>query len=136
MINNISYVRIKTQFVYKIFLLIFFFFEFISTSFSQTDTRNTQTKQFFSKIDYNKIQVKNYPEQAKTNNIEGTIRVMFSIDSLCRLSKIKLLDSLGYGCENSAIDNVKFLVDEYKRKMKNKCNPIDSIIVPIRFRMY
>ncbi|WP_374165597.1 TonB family protein [Arcticibacter sp. MXS-1] len=44
-----------------------------------------------------------YPAKAIKNNIEGTVRVAFTVEKDGSTSNFSVLDSIGYGCEEEAI---------------------------------
>lgn len=44
-----------------------------------------------------------YPEQALANEVEGTVTIKFTIDLNGQISNFKVLNSLGYGCDDEAI---------------------------------
>jgi TonB family protein len=44
-----------------------------------------------------------YPKAAKENNISGEVRLQFTVNQSGELSDIKVLQSLGYGCDTEAI---------------------------------
>ncbi|MHB1686654.1 MAG: energy transducer TonB [Ignavibacteriaceae bacterium] len=49
-----------------------------------------------------------YPPAAAANNIHGTVYVLVFIDELGVVRKISLLKGLGYGCDQAAINAVKW----------------------------
>ena len=44
-----------------------------------------------------------YPEEAKLQMISGTLRLYYQLDDTGNFNNIKVIDSLGYGCEEEAI---------------------------------
>ncbi len=44
-----------------------------------------------------------YPKQALANQVEGTVRIRFTVDDNGNLSNFKVISSLGYGCDEEAI---------------------------------
>lgn len=50
-----------------------------------------------------------YPEEAKRNNIEGQVRLKFGISYKGEVTEVKVLNSLGYGCDEEATRIVKLL---------------------------
>ena len=44
-----------------------------------------------------------YPEQALKNEVEGRVTIQFTVDDKGRLSNFKVLNSLGFGCDDEAI---------------------------------
>lgn len=51
----------------------------------------------------------NYPAEAKENNIEGQVRLKYGISYKGEVTEVKVLNSLGYGCDEEAIRIVKLL---------------------------
>jgi protein TonB len=43
-----------------------------------------------------------YPRQASQSNIEGTVYVNFVVDSHGKISEVKILKGIGYGCDEEA----------------------------------
>lgn len=52
-----------------------------------------------------------YPEQARQNNIEGTVLVMFVISAKGEMASLRLQKKLGYGCDEEAIRIAKLLTE-------------------------
>lgn len=50
-----------------------------------------------------------YPEEAKENNITGQVRLKYGINYKGDVTEVKVLNSLGYGCDEEAIRIVKLL---------------------------
>jgi TonB family protein len=50
-----------------------------------------------------------YPEEAITNNIQGTVSVDFDIDIFGKVVTAKIKHGLGYGCDEEAIRLIKLL---------------------------
>ncbi len=48
-----------------------------------------------------------YPRQASQNNIEGTVYAQFVVDSHGKISDVKILKGIGYGCDEEAERVVK-----------------------------
>jgi TonB family protein len=44
-----------------------------------------------------------YPEQALKNEVEGRVTIQFTVDNNGNLSNFKVINSLGYGCDDEAI---------------------------------
>jgi len=44
-----------------------------------------------------------YPEKAKLENVIGTLRLLYQLDSTSNIRSIEIIDSLGFGCEEEAI---------------------------------
>lgn len=50
-----------------------------------------------------------YPQEAFDKHIEGTIHAKYDINNRGKVSKIKLYNSIGYGCDEEAIRVIKLL---------------------------
>lgn len=50
-----------------------------------------------------------YPEEAKKNNIKGTVYVMFTVKANGETDNFKIRQGLGYGCDEEAIRVIKKL---------------------------
>lgn len=50
-----------------------------------------------------------YPEEAKKNKINGQVRLKYAINYKGDVTEVKVLNSLGYGCDEEAIRIVKLL---------------------------
>jgi protein TonB len=50
-----------------------------------------------------------YPQDAFDKHIEGTIHAKYDINNRGKVTKIKLYNSLGYGCDEEAIRVIKLL---------------------------
>jgi TonB family protein len=55
--------------------------------------------------------LKQYPEEARKNNVTGRVSVTFVIETDGSLNDIKVTKSLGYGCDEEAIRVIKSLPD-------------------------
>lgn len=77
----------------------------------------TALKQFITK----QLQ---YPKAALEHKIEGTVYLTYSIDYLGKVVEVKVISSLGYGCDEEAIRLVKLLTFKVPktRKLKIKFN--------------
>ncbi len=50
-----------------------------------------------------------YPDSAINNNIQGKVYIEFVVETTGKLSNIKVLKGIGYGCDQAAIHAVKNL---------------------------
>jgi len=50
-----------------------------------------------------------YPQAALNEKIEGAVEAAYDVDGLGRISNIKILKSLGHGCDNEVIRLIKLL---------------------------
>jgi len=54
-------------------------------------------------------QNKKYPKEALENKVEGTVYIKYSIDHKGKVIDVKVIKSLGHGCDEEAIRVVKLL---------------------------
>lgn len=62
-----------------------------------------------------------YPKEAVENKIEGTVVLKYAIDHLGKVSDIKVIKSLGYGCDEEAkrvIGLLQFEIPKEPRKLR------------------
>jgi protein TonB len=62
-----------------------------------------------------------YPEEALKNKIEGTVVLKYAIDYKGKVSDVKVIKSLGYGCDEEAkrvIGKLEFEVPKEHRKLR------------------
>lgn len=50
-----------------------------------------------------------YPQEALDNKIEGSVEASYDVDGLGRISNVRILTSLGYGCDQEVVRLVKLL---------------------------
>lgn len=61
-----------------------------------------------------------YPEAAKEHKIEGTVTLNFTINYQGKVTDVKIISGLGYGCDEEAIRVVKLLKFQVARMRKMK----------------
>jgi hypothetical protein len=113
-------------------LLFYIFNFFLSIGQNQNDSlklsKDSILEQFYQ---YNVT----YPEEAVENNIEGTIILMFDVDSTCSFENRTQKNKLGYGCDEiSWITLDKFEFD-IKKQNNNKCQSTYNISIPVVFTL-
>ncbi len=87
-------------------------------------------KAFKDKIEKNL----NYPADAISNNIEGTVTLQLTIDAVGNLSNIEVKKGLGYGCDEEAIRLVKENASWIPAN-KNGTNIEDKVRVKVKFKI-
>ena len=61
-----------------------------------------------------------YPQEARENQIEGTVHVKFEINQVGEVTNPKIIAGIGYGCDEEAIRVVQLLkFDIPKNRRKN-----------------
>jgi TonB family protein len=70
-----------------------------------------------------------YPRKALKNKIEGIVKVQFTIRKKGKIKNIKILDSLGYGCDKEVVQQLRRYNWFYhnKPKLGKKSDEIMSI---------
>jgi hypothetical protein len=76
-----------------------------------------------------------YPNEARNNNIEGTILLTFDIDSTCKIVNKKQDVILGFGIEKAIDDGLMRLEKDYRKKLKSKCVSLKDILIPVVFKL-
>lgn len=73
-----------------------------------------------------------YPDDADTNGIHGIVKIQFLIDIDEQVKDAKVVQSLGYGCDEIALDIIKNMPDWIPGQQRGKTVPV-KYILPIRF---
>ncbi|NOZ46286.1 MAG: energy transducer TonB, partial [Chlorobi bacterium] len=60
-----------------------------------------------------------YPEIAKANNIQGTVKIRFHISIDCTIDNLTIIQNLSPECDNAALDVMKRLSELIKKYWKN-----------------
>ena len=76
----------------------------------------------------------NYPEEAKRNNIEGTVILELSIDPTGKIDSIDLKRSVGYGCDEEATRLVREGPD-WESAKKGNTSVKDKVRVKVKFKL-
>lgn len=112
-----------------IFTIVLMFFYFISSG--QT---NNLSKQDSNKVLFTCAGELKYPLQAEQNNIQGTVVVVFDIDSNCNYVNIRIEKGIGFGCDEEAIRLVSHCKKTYNiHRSLIKCTPKFNIKLPVTF---
>lgn len=73
-----------------------------------------------------------YPQEAQDNNIKGTVIVSFTVDIDGQVKNPEIIESLGYGCDDVAIDIVNDMPDWIPGQQRGKPVPV-IFKIPLRF---
>ena len=104
---------------------------FCSISLSQI---NNLSKPDSNKVIFTCSSELKYPAQAEENNIQGTVVVIFDIDSNCRYVNIRIEKGIGFGCDEEAIRIVAQCKKTYNiHRNFVKCTPKFNIKLPVTF---
>ena len=112
-----------------IFTIVLMFFNFISSG-----QINKSSKQDSNKVLLTCAGELKYPLQAEQNNIQGTVVVVFDIDSNCNYVNIRIEKGIGFGCDEEAIRLVSHCKKTYNvPRSLIKCTPKFNIKLPVTF---
>ncbi len=75
-----------------------------------------------------------YPNIAKENGIQGTVRIRFHINNDCSIDNISIVQSLSPECDQAAIDAMKKYGELYKKYGKNCIDRTEE--QDLNFRLY
>lgn len=110
---------------------IFIFFFFISISvLSQEGQRKSETQDTTAK----KCKLK-YPAAARKKGIQGTVEIKVIFDSKCSIKDYKIVKSLGYGCDEAAIDCLINVQEKIRKEKKSECEDGFEIVFPFNFKL-
>jgi len=77
-----------------------------------------------------------YPKEAIRHHIQGVVKLQVNYDQNCTITKITVVEGLGYGCDEEAVRSI-----EHREKLRIKYGlvpepcPNKQKIVPILFRI-
>lgn len=92
----------------RVFFLIIMFLPYLMVK-AQSDVGTfAEEPPVFSRGDFLSFMMKQieYPSDAKERKIQGKVFVSFVVDTAGKLSEIKLVKGLGYGCDEEALNAV------------------------------
>lgn len=76
----------------------------------------------------------NYPSEARESGVQGIVFVSFIVESDGHLSNVKVLRSLGSGCDEEAIRLVKSMPNWKPGKHRGAAVRV-SYILPVKFKL-
>lgn len=74
-----------------------------------------------------------YPEQARQNGIEGTVKVEISISALGDVESVTLVKGLGYGCDEAVVELLKHS-PRWTPRLKKGIPTAQVLILPVSFK--
>lgn len=78
-----------------------------------------------------------YPAIARDAEIEGFVELRYSFEGNCILKGVKVVKTLGYGCDEAAIEAMKRFVELTQKYAPEKCENISDFIPSIiRFTLH
>lgn len=75
-----------------------------------------------------------YPNIAKENGIQGTVKIRFHVNNDCSIDNISIVQSLSPECDQAAIDSMKKYGELYKKYGKNCVDRTEE--QDLNFRLY
>ena len=75
-----------------------------------------------------------YPEQAKKNNVQGTVFVSFNVETNGTISDVKVFKGIGAGCDEEAVRVIKLMPKWMPGELKGK-PVITGMVITIRFAL-
>ncbi|MBL7849943.1 MAG: energy transducer TonB [Cyclobacteriaceae bacterium] len=73
-----------------------------------------------------------YPDSAKNNNVHGKVSVRFTVMPDGTMGNFKVLNGIGYGCDEEALRVMKLLPDWKPAYQRGKPVPV-GMVIPITF---
>ena len=74
-----------------------------------------------------------YPEEAKTNKVTGKVFVQASIDANGIVTETKVIEGIGSGCDEAAVNAVKNT--KFKPAIVDGKNVTSDVTIPIMFKL-
>ena len=75
-----------------------------------------------------------YPESARENGVEGEVVVSFKVDLTGKIQNVKIIKSLGYGCDQE-VERVITLMPKWNPSKVNGYAVATNISMPIQFAL-
>lgn len=76
-----------------------------------------------------------YPHEATDNNISGTVILELKVDEEGKLIEVKVVESVGGGCDEEAIRVIKEIAPEWFPVFYNDKVVEFFVLIPIRFKL-
>ena len=107
------------------------FFSTVMIGYGQSDTSAFMNKNQWPKS----YQSARYPTKAIEAGIEGTVLVAFDVDTLCRITNKRIVQGIGYGCDENALKVINDKIElDLMQANKFACHP-GTMQVPVRFTL-
>jgi periplasmic protein TonB len=75
-----------------------------------------------------------YPAEAVKKGIHGTVEIKIFFDANCTIKDYKVVKSLGYGCDEAAVECLINVQEKVKRE-RQKCEDGYEMIYPFTFKL-
>lgn len=76
-----------------------------------------------------------YPNKAEDAGIEGVVKVEFTVDTLCQISKRRVVQSIGYGCDEAALQAINRRFEELLMKENHFQCHTGQMTIPFIFKL-
>ena len=81
------------------------------------------------------LRLTTYPNKAEEAGIEGVVKVEFTVDTLCQISKKQVAQGIGYGCDEAALQAINRRFEELLMKENHfKCHT-GPMTIPFIFKL-
>lgn len=68
-----------------------------------------------------------YPDLARTNEVEGTVKIQIQLNEHCEVESLTVVGKLGYGCDEEALKVVKKLIALTRTYAPENCMKINRL---------
>jgi TonB family protein len=77
-----------------------------------------------------------YPDKALDARIEGLVMIAFTVDTLCQISKKHVVQGIGYGCDEVALQAIDRRFEEQLMKANHFQCHTGQMTVPVNFKLH
>lgn len=116
------------------------FGQFFPKQMSETDKATTATTEPLNRSAYFAnwrkflVHFLDYPELARENFIEGTVKVEIEVNELGDVVSANLVQGLGYGCDEAVLGLVRHM-PRWTPRLKNGEPKAQKLILPVVFKL-
>lgn len=107
-----------------------------STSIGQVSIKAQQavntSDTFKSNLDLYRV---NYPPIAREKGLQGTVIIMFDIDSTCSFVNRRVTKGIGGGCEEEVMKSLDNAARDLKMRTNNMCIPVKDRTHEVKFKL-
>ena len=76
-----------------------------------------------------------YPSKARKKGIQGTVEIRVTFDSKCTIKGYKVIKSLGYGCDEAAIECLINAQEKIRKEKNSECEDGFETVFPFNFKL-
>ena len=81
------------------------------------------------------LRLTTYPYKAEEAGIEGVVKIEITVDTLCQISKKRVVQGIGYGCDEAALQAINNRSEELLMKGNHfKCHT-GQMTIPVNFKL-